>query len=95
MTDDTPIARIEQHLAAASAAITGELAAVSDPIERQDIAREVGETLLPRLGHDVKSARAAAVAELKTGRTLAQVGQLLGGLSVARVDQILKVGKKK
>ncbi|KOG33273.1 hypothetical protein [Streptomyces resistomycificus] len=90
MTDT--LARIEQHLAAAAAAIQGELAAITDPAARQDVARETLETLLPKLGHDVKMARAAAVAELKQGRTLAQVGQLLGGLSIARVDQILKAG---
>ncbi|MFJ2174312.1 hypothetical protein ACIOHE_15540 [Streptomyces sp. NPDC087851] len=91
---DTPITRIEQHLAAASAAIAAELATVADPVERQDIAREVAETLLPRLGAEVKRGRAAAVAELKEGRTLKEVGALLGGLSIARVDQILKGAKQ-
>ncbi|MGW1149581.1 hypothetical protein ACWD6I_32360 [Streptomyces sp. NPDC002454] len=39
--------------------------------------------------------RAEAVAELREGRTLAAVGQLLGGISATRVDQILNPGRKK
>lgn len=59
------------------------------------VQRQVAETLLPKPGQGVKATRASAVAELKEGRTLAKVGETLGGLSAARVDQILKAGNKK
>ena len=87
---ETPTTRIRAHLEAAAAAVLGELRSIPDPAERQAAARTVLETLLPGIGQDVKSERAGAVAELKQGRTLAEVGKLLGGMSTARVDQILK-----
>lgn len=86
----TPMDRISGHLDTARDAVLAELDSIKDPVERQDAARDVLETLLPAVGQDVKANRARTVAELRQGRTLAQVGQLLGGLSIARVDQILK-----
>lgn len=87
---ETALARIQKHLEDVAQAIGAELDTIADPIDRQDAAREVVQSLLPSVTQDVKAHRARTVAELREGRTLAQVGQLLGGLSVARVDQILK-----
>lgn len=86
----TPLDRIRGHLEAASAAVLAELDTIADPVARQDAARHVNEVLLPDVGQQVKAHRAGTVADLKATRTLAQVGKMLGGLSTARVDQILK-----
>ncbi|MEU3521833.1 hypothetical protein ABZ770_42510 [Streptomyces sp. NPDC006654] len=86
----TPMERIGGHLDTAAAAVLAELDAITDPVERQSAAREVLEALLPSVTQRVKAHRARTVAGLREGRTLAEVGRLLGGLSVARVDQILK-----
>lgn len=87
---DTPMHRINGWLEAASSAVLSELDAIKDPLERQAAARDVLKTLLPAIGREVKANRGRAVAELRDeGRTLAQVGELLG-MSTARVDQILK-----
>jgi hypothetical protein len=87
---ETPTTRIRTRLEAASSAVLDELRSITDPAERQAAARTVLESLLPAIGQDVKGVRADAVTELRQGRTLAEVGQLLGGMSTARVDQILK-----
>ncbi|MGW0607844.1 hypothetical protein [Streptomyces sp. NPDC002640] len=47
------------------------------------------DELLPRTVKKVKAERAAAVGELREGRTLKQVAELTG-LSVPRIDQLLK-----
>ena len=86
----SPTDRIREHLETARIAVLAELEATIDPVQRQEAAREVLETLLPSLGADVKALRARAVAELREGRSLAEVGQMLGGLSRGRVDQLLK-----
>ena len=86
----TPQDRIRGHLEDARIAVLAELDTIPDPVTRQAAARDVLETLLPALSADVKALRGRAVTELRQGRTLAQVGELLGGLSVGRVDQILK-----
>lgn len=86
----TPLDRIRGHLEAATAAVLAELDTIDDPMARQDAARHVNEVLLPEAGQQVKAHRARTVAGLKEGRTLAQVGQILDGMSTARVDQILK-----
>lgn len=85
----TPQDRVREHLETARVAVLAELDTMPDPVERQKAARDVLDTLLPSLGADVKALRARAVTELRQGRTLAQVAQLLG-TSVGRVDQILK-----
>lgn len=82
--------RIRGHLTAVSAAVLAELDTINDPVARQDAAREVNETLLPVLVAEVKMHRARTVGVLRDGRTLSQVGKLIGGKSAARVDQILK-----
>ncbi|MFF2168155.1 hypothetical protein ACFVWP_46995 [Streptomyces sp. NPDC058175] len=86
---DTPMHRINGWLEAASSTVLSELDAIKDPLERQGAARDVLENLLPAIAREVKANRGRAVAELREGRTLAQVGELLG-MSTARVDQILK-----
>ncbi len=86
----TALDRITARLELAGDDVITELANIPDPVERQNAARTVLETLLPSLGADVKELRSRTVTELRQGRTLAQVGELLGGLSIARVDQILK-----
>lgn len=86
----TPQDRIDSHLETAGAAVLAELDAITDPVARQAVARHVLENVIPSVVQDVKAHRGRTVAELRKGRTLAQVGELLGGLSVARVDQILK-----
>ncbi|GAA3595208.1 hypothetical protein GCM10022295_90570 [Streptomyces osmaniensis] len=82
--------RIRAILDLAGQDILGEMDNITDPVARQEAAREVNETLLPALVAEVKAHRAETVAGLREGRTLAQVGELLGGTSIARVDQILK-----
>ncbi|MFJ2707865.1 hypothetical protein ACIO3R_32395 [Streptomyces sp. NPDC087428] len=92
MTSDPE--RITQLLAATRDALTTELASISDPIAREAAARQI-LAALPDLSQDITAIRSDAVTTLKEGRTFAQVGQLLGGLSTARVDQIIRAGKKK
>lgn len=70
-------------------AVRAHLADIADPVERERAARLVMDELLPDAVKRVKAERAAAVAELKEGRTLKQVAELTG-LSVPRVDQLLK-----
>lgn len=90
MTSTETVSRIALHLEAARKAVLAELESVADPVEREAAAREVLRDLVPALGRAVQGDRTRTVAALKEGRTLAQVGKLLGGLSTARVDQILK-----
>lgn len=87
---DTPLDRIRGHLETARSAVLAELDAIKDPVEREAAARDVITTTLPAIRSEVQAYRARTVAELKVGRTLSKVGELLGGLSTARVDQILK-----
>ncbi|WP_445402456.1 hypothetical protein ACSMX9_12800 [Streptomyces sp. LE64] len=87
--------RTARHLDTAIDAIIDELATIADPVERQNAALHVLDTLLPAAKDRVRAMRAEAVAELREGRTLAAVGQLLGGISATRVDQILNPGRKK
>ncbi|MFF4552675.1 hypothetical protein [Streptomyces sp. NPDC001422] len=88
----TPADRIAGHLTAAITAIGQELAAVTDPVQREALARDVIDRLLPQATQDAKAMRAEPVAELRDGRTLREVGELLK-LTPARVDQILKAGR--
>ncbi|MGQ4397911.1 hypothetical protein ACN6K5_000913 [Streptomyces violaceoruber] len=83
------VSRIALHLETARKAVLAELDSIPDPVQREAVAREALRDLVPALGRAVQTRRTAAVAELKEGRTLAQVGDLLG-VSTARVDQILK-----
>ena len=66
----------------------GDTLAVADPVLR---ARALGTALeaIPDLQRTIASARAAAVTELKQGRTWDQVGALLG-LHPARASQIAR-----
>ncbi|MFH9355145.1 hypothetical protein [Kitasatospora sp. NPDC017646] len=77
---------LRSHLDAALAA----LRQPKDPIERERAARAFLEDLMPEAVRTAKQVRREAVEELRTGRTLREVGEALGGLSVSRVDQILK-----
>ncbi|MFI8351268.1 RNA polymerase subunit sigma-70 [Streptomyces sp. NPDC085596] len=86
----TPADRIHQHITTAAAAITAELAAITDPIEREKTAREALK--IPDLTTAIRIQRAQAVEELKAGRTLREVAALLK-VSTGRVDQILKEGR--
>ncbi|MEW1892283.1 hypothetical protein [Streptomyces sp. NPDC085659] len=92
MTSDND--RITQLLTGTRDALIAELTSISDPIAREAAARQV-LAALPAVSQEVTAIRSNTVATLKEGRTLAQVGELLGGLSIARVDQIIKAGKKK
>ncbi|MFI6530526.1 hypothetical protein [Streptomyces uncialis] len=87
--------RIAHLLATAIDAITSDLATINDPVERQAAALHVLDALLPAAQDRIRAARAEAVAELKPGRSLAEVGRLLGGITATRVDQILNPGRKK
>ncbi|MGW5679207.1 hypothetical protein ACWEV4_29705 [Streptomyces sp. NPDC003860] len=86
---------IAHHLTTAIDNITTELATLTDPVERQNAALYALDILLPAAKDQLRAARAEAVAELREGRTLAEVGRLLGGISPARVDQILNPTRKK
>jgi hypothetical protein len=88
--DTTALNHIRGHLETASAAVLAALDAITDPVERQDTAREVVQILLPAVGQEVKAHRAGTVAQLQGTLTLTEVGELIGGLSAARVEQILK-----
>lgn len=90
MTKTTALDRITATIDLAGDEVITHLDNISDPVERQAAARTVLEKLLPALVRDVKANRGEAVKQMREGRTLAQVGELLGGLSTARVDQILK-----
>ncbi|MFJ1901819.1 MULTISPECIES: RNA polymerase subunit sigma-70 [unclassified Streptomyces] len=92
MTSDPE--RITQLLAATRDTLTTELASISDPVAREASARQI-LAALPDITQEVTAIRSDTVRTLKEGRTLAEVGTLLGGLSTARVDQIIKAGKKK
>ncbi|MEU8516342.1 hypothetical protein AB0C76_32885 [Kitasatospora sp. NPDC048722] len=70
-------------------ALLATLGGIKDPIAREVAARELLDDLLPATVKEAKQIRREAVEELRSGRTLKQVGELLG-LSTARVDQILK-----
>jgi DNA-directed RNA polymerase sigma subunit (sigma70/sigma32) len=88
--DTTPQDRIRGHLEAARRAVLAELDAITDPVKREAAAREVITATLPELRSEVQAYRAGIVTGLREGRTLAEVGRMLGGLTAARVDQILK-----
>ncbi|MYU24744.1 hypothetical protein [Streptomyces sp. SID8352] len=70
-------------------AVQARLREIPDPIAREYAARLVQEELLPDVVKQTKPVRAEAVSILKEGRTLKEVGSLTG-LSIARVDQLLK-----
>ncbi|WP_116245797.1 hypothetical protein [Nocardiopsis sp. FIRDI 009] len=61
---------------------------IPDPVERTRTAAALIDALKDAQTR-VKAVRADAAAELRQGRTLRQVGELLG-VSPARVDQILR-----
>ncbi|MGW4810527.1 hypothetical protein ACWEPB_02630 [Kitasatospora cineracea] len=63
---------------------------IPDPIAREKAARDLLDDLKLIHPTTIKAARRRAVEELKGGRTLQEVGNLLGGLTRARVEQILK-----
>ncbi|MFI1646735.1 hypothetical protein ACH4XT_07295 [Streptomyces avidinii] len=70
-------------------AVQARLAGIEDPVARERAARLFTDQLLPEVARAVKDVRIAAVGELRQGRTLKEVSQLIG-LSVPRVDQLLK-----
>ncbi|MGW6984737.1 hypothetical protein ACWGE1_35675 [Streptomyces sp. NPDC054932] len=94
MTDITPA---EQQIPDDLRALTVEyvsavracLAGVEDPVARERAARLFTDQLLPDVAREVKNLRIGAVGELRQGRTLKEVAGLTG-LSVPRVDQLLK-----
>ncbi|MFD6225712.1 hypothetical protein ACFWFZ_02325 [Streptomyces sp. NPDC060232] len=69
-------------------AVRTRLAGIESPLTRERGARLVTDELLTG-AKQAKLIRSAAVGELKQGRTLKQVAELTG-LSVPRVDQLLK-----
>ncbi|MFJ4852380.1 RNA polymerase subunit sigma-70 [Streptomyces sp. NPDC088730] len=92
MTSDN--AHITDLLATTRETLATALTSISDPIAREAAARQI-LAALPDITQEVTAIRSDTVRTLKEGRTLAEVGTLLGGLSTARVDQIIKAGKKK
>ncbi|MFJ3961815.1 hypothetical protein [Streptomyces sp. NPDC090036] len=72
-----------------TSAVRARIADVEDPVARERAARLFTDQLLPDVAKAVKDVRIAAVVELRQGRTLKQVSALMG-LSVPRVDQLLK-----
>ncbi|MFJ6483396.1 MULTISPECIES: hypothetical protein [unclassified Streptomyces] len=70
-------------------AVRARLADVETPVARERAARLFTDQLLPAVAKTVKGIRTAAVGELRQGRTLREVSELIG-LSVPRVDQLLK-----
>ncbi|MFI7354107.1 hypothetical protein ACIBTP_09180 [Streptomyces avidinii] len=70
-------------------AVRARLAEIEDPVARERAARLFTDRLLPEVARTVKEVRIAAVGELRQGRTLKEVSELIG-LSVPRVDQLLK-----
>lgn len=70
-------------------AVRARLGEVPDALAREYAARLLMDDLLPDAVKRVKAVRSEAVGELKEGRTLKQVAELTG-LSVPRVDQLLK-----
>ncbi|MFJ7590663.1 hypothetical protein ACIQZO_25420 [Streptomyces sp. NPDC097617] len=75
--------------AAYMSAVRARLADVEDAVARERAARLFTDQLLPEVAKAVKDVRTAAVGELRQGRTLKEVSGLIG-LSVPRVDQLLK-----
>ncbi|RST03146.1 hypothetical protein EF910_21445 [Streptomyces sp. WAC07149] len=78
-------ALMAEHIGAALAHLDG----IQDPLERERAARLLSDDLLPHAVRSARQARTAAVLELRQGRTLREVGELLG-LSIPRVDQLAK-----
>ncbi len=70
-------------------AVRARLADIETPVARERAARLFTDQLLPAVAKTVKDIRTAAVGELRQGRTLREVSELIG-LSVPRVDQLLK-----
>ncbi|MER6447163.1 hypothetical protein DEJ51_28900 [Streptomyces venezuelae] len=70
-------------------AVRSRLARIESPVARERAARLFTDQLLPAVAKTVKDIRTAAVGELRQGRTLREVSELIG-LSVPRVDQLLK-----
>ncbi|MGQ4513651.1 hypothetical protein [Streptomyces sp. DW26H14] len=64
-------------------------AQVSDPVERYGKLKE----LLKLVAKDIKIAQAEVANELHDGRTWGQVGDLLGGVSGSRAEQISRASR--
>ncbi|WP_017581409.1 hypothetical protein [Nocardiopsis valliformis] len=68
--------------------LTEQLRAITDPVDRTRAAAD----LIDALNHaqkEIKTIRAEAVADLRPGRSMREVGEMIG-VSTGRVDQILK-----
>ncbi|MCM9083261.1 MULTISPECIES: hypothetical protein [Streptomyces] len=94
MTDTTPsdqqvFADLRVLTAEYVSAVRALLAGIETPVARERAARLFTDQLLPDVAKAVKDIRTAAVGELRQGRTLREVSGLIG-LSVPRVDQLLK-----
>ncbi|MFD5414256.1 hypothetical protein ACFV4Q_22545 [Streptomyces nojiriensis] len=94
MTDTTPSDRhVPDDLRILTveylSAVRARLADIETPVAREQAARLFTDQLLPAVAKTVKDIRTAAVGELRQGRTLREVSELIG-LSVPRVDQLLK-----
>lgn len=68
--------------------LTERLRQITDPVERSKAATALIDALNDTQ-KAVKGVRAEAVAELREGRSMREVGEMIG-VSTARVDQILK-----
>lgn len=77
--------RMAEHLGAALACLDD----IEDPVERERAARLLADDLLPGAVRKVRQVRSGAVIELRVGRSLREVGELLG-LSIPRVDQLAR-----
>lgn len=84
-TTDAALASVETAIHDALNAVEN----VADPVAREAAARRLADVVLPDAARGAKRLRQSAVLELRQGRTLKQVAELLG-LSVGRVDQLAK-----
>ncbi|MGW2255138.1 hypothetical protein ACWCXH_33875 [Kitasatospora sp. NPDC001660] len=79
------------HVAAAARTALAEIADITDPVDRELAARQLLDVVLPEIARGAREIRQGAVLELRRDRfTLREIGEKLGGLSTARVDQIAK-----
>lgn len=80
-------ARVRGHLDAALACLDE----IADPLDRELAARTMTDDLLAEAGRRAKRVRTEVVRGLRSeGLTLREVGDLLGGLTTGRVDQLAK-----
>ncbi|MFM9368086.1 hypothetical protein [Streptomyces sp. Da 82-17] len=88
-SSDTDRDALRQRMTEQLDSVLAHLDKITDPAERELVARFLADELLPSAVRRVKVVRGGAVQELRADRTLREVAALLG-LSVPRVDQLAK-----